>query len=87
MVEAIANSCEEYLISGRSFKTNPGAGYMTNRRNITWYTSGAQNYISGQGAWVIRIDPSTVRLIYTLTNTARTGLTLRPVGGPWALFS
>ena len=95
MVEAMANSVEDYLIDGLSFKLAPGASYITNRRNVTWYTSGSQNYISGQGARVIRIqmngdgwiDPSTVRLVYTLTNTAGAGLTLRPVGGPWALFS
>ena len=58
------------------------------------FTSGSQNYISGQGARVIRLqinsdawlDPSTVRLHYTLTNTSNT-LTLRPVGGPWSMFS
>ena len=32
------------------------------------------------------IDPGTVRLQYTLTNTSGT-LTLRPVGGPWSMFS
>ena len=95
MVEAIANSAEDYLIDGLNFKLSPGASYVTNRRNVTWYASGAQQYISGQGARVIRIqmngdgwvDPSTVRLVYTLTNTLESPFTLRPVGGPWAMFS
>ena len=39
--------------------------------------------MNGDG-WV---DPSTVRLVYTLTNTATGGITLRPIGGPWSMFS
>ena len=78
MVEAMANSVEYYLIDGLSFTLSPGASYVTNRRNVTWYTSGSQIYVSGQGARVIRpqmngdgwVDPSTVRLVYTLINTA-----------------
>ena len=94
MVEAIANSAEYYLIEGLNFKLSPGASYITDRKSVTCFTSGSQNYISGQGARVIRLqinsdawlDPSTVRLHYTLTNTSST-LTLRPVGGPWSMFS
>ena len=40
MVEAMTNSVEYYLIDGLSFKLSPGASYVTNRRNVTWYTSG-----------------------------------------------
>ena len=77
MVEAMANSVEDYLIDRRSFKLSPGASYVTNRRSVTWYTSGAQSYISGQGARCIRIqfngdgwlDPSTLRMMFTLRNT------------------
>ena len=103
MVEAMANSVEDYLIDGLSFKLSPGASYVTDRRSVTWYASGAQTYISNQGARVIRLalngegwcDPSTVRLSYTLNNTATavTGANaantpiLRPIGGPWSLFS
>ena len=90
MVEAMANSVEDVLIPGLSFRLEPGASYVTDRRNVTWYASGAQNYVSGQGARVIRIaingdgwiDPSTVRLSYTLNNTAANPLILRPIGGP-----
>ena len=95
MVESMANSVEDYLIDGRSFKLSPGASYVTNRRNVTWYTSGSQIHISGQGARVIRlqmngdgwVDPSTVRLVYTLTNTATNNQVLRPISGPWSMFS
>ena len=92
----MANTVEYYLIDGRSLKFSSGASYVTNRRNATWYTSGSQIYVSGQGARVIRlqmngdgwVDPSTVRLEYTLTNTATTdNIWLRPIGGPWSMFS
>ena len=72
-VEAMANNVEYYLIDGLSLNLSPGASDVSNRCNVTWYTSGAQSYISGQGARVIIIqlngdgwvDPSTVRLVYT----------------------
>ena len=93
----MANSVEDYLIDGLSFKLSPGASYVTDRRSVTWYASGAQTYVSGQGARVIRIalngdgwiDPSTVRLNYTLNNTTTSAgvFLLRPIGGPWSLFS
>ena len=95
MVEAMANSVEDYLIDGLSFKLSPGASYVTNRRNATFYSSGAQEYISGQGARVIRItlngdgwlDPSTVRLLMTVNNKDSTaGHTLRMVSPPWCFF-
>jgi hypothetical protein len=94
MVEAMANSVEDYLIDGLSFKLSPGASYITSRRSCTWYTSGAQSYISGQGARVIRlqingdgwIDPSTLQLLSTIRNNGAAGQVLRPFGGPWHLF-
>ena len=95
MVEAMANSVEYYLIDGLNFKLSPGASYVTNRRSCTWYTSGAQTYVSGQGARVIRLqlngdgwlDPSTIRVLFTIKNNASTaGMYLRPIGGPWHWF-
>ena len=47
MVEAMANSVEDYLIDGLSVKLSPGASYITSRPSCTWYMSGAQ-YL---GAW------------------------------------
>ena len=77
MVEAVANSCEDYFTSGLDFKLSPSASYITERKCVTWFTSGSQILVSGQGARVCRIqvnsdgwlDPSTVRLHYTLNNT------------------
>ena len=92
MVEAMANSVEYYLIDGLAFKLSPGASYVSDRRSVTWYASGAQAYASGQGAWVIRIAingdgwivPSTVRLSYAVNDTITAGVFLRC---PWSLFS
>ena len=95
MVEATANSVEDYLIDGLSFKLSPGASYVSERKSVSWFASGAQSYISGQGARVIRLqingdgwlDLSTVRLIYTLRNNiTTTKALLRPICGPWSFF-
>ena len=77
MVETMAKSVEDYLLDGLSFRLSPGASYTLNTRSCTWYTSGAQSYVSGQGARVIRLqingdgwmDPSTIRLLFTIKNT------------------
>ena len=34
MVEAIANSAEDYLISGLDFKLSPSASYITDRKSV-----------------------------------------------------
>ena len=43
MVEAIANSAEDYLIEGLNFKLSPGASYITDRKSVTvfyqWLTN------------------------------------------------
>ena len=94
MVEAAANSVEDYLIDGLSFKLNPGASYVTNRKSVTWWVSGSQSYSSGQSRVILLqingdgwLGPSTVRLIYSLRNNA-TGTTakLRTISGPWSFF-
>ena len=76
MVDSMASSVEDYLIEGLSFKLNPGASYVTDRRSVSYFTAGSNIDQSGSGARVIRInltgegwlDPSTVRLSYTLVN-------------------
>jgi hypothetical protein len=95
MVDAMANSVEDYLIEGLSFKLNPGASYVTDRRSVSFFTAGSNIYQSGSGARVARInltgdgwlDPSTVRVVYTLTNTDATAThILRPLSGAWSFF-
>ena len=95
MVDSMASSVEDYLIEGLSFKLNPGASYVTDRRSVSYFTAGSNIYQSGSGARVIRInltgegwlDPSTVRLSYTLVNNdGVANHVLRPLSGPWCFF-
>ena len=37
MVEAIANSAEDYLSSGIDFKISPSASYITDRKSVTFF--------------------------------------------------
>ena len=75
-METTANSVEDYLIEGLSFKLQPGASYATDRRSVSFFTSRSNKYQSGTGTRVIRVqltgdgwlDPSTIRFIYNLAN-------------------
>ena len=44
MVEAIANGIEDKLIEGLSFKLNPGASYVIDRRSVTCHPQGSNRY-------------------------------------------
>ena len=98
-MEAIAQSAEDHLIDALSFKLRPGASYITNRRSVTYFPQGGNDY-SPNGVRVIRLmltgdswlDPSTIRLMFDLNNTAVAGTNpvtnpmLRTIGGPWSFF-
>ena len=94
MVDSLVNSVEDYLIDGLSFKLNPGASYVTDRRSVSFFTSGQNQFQSGAGSRVARInltgdgwlDPSTVRVIYTVVNNGTSAQILRPLSGPWSFF-
>ena len=95
MVDAMVNRVEDYLIDGLSFKLNPGASYVTDRRSVSYWTAGTNEYSAGTGSKVIRInltgdgwlDPSTARVIYTIQNNDGTAAKLlRPISGPWSFF-
>jgi len=93
MVEGIANGVEDYLIDGLSFKLPPGATYVTDRKSVTYYTSGSNEY-SVRGTKLIKIvansegwmDPSTLRITFDVLNTGFAGALLRPVSGGWSFF-
>jgi len=55
MVEAIANSIEDKLVDGLSFKLNPGASYVVDRRSVTYHPQGSNIYSSNTGTKLIRI--------------------------------
>ena len=95
MVDAVVNSVEDYLIDGLSFKLSPGASYVTDRRSVSFWTAGANDYRPGSGARVIRLnltgdgwlDPSTVRVVYTIVNMdGGIAHVLRPLTGPWGFI-
>ena len=96
MVEVIANSLEDTLIAGPSFKLANTASYITNRRSVTFHPQGSNIYSPSIGVKLIKItiashdwlDPSTFRIMFDSQNTSGVaGLRLRPVGGPWSFFS
>ena len=95
MVDAMANSVEDYLTESFQLKLSPGASYVTDRRAVSYFTSGSNIYTRNGGATVIRIniigdgwlDPGGIRLHYTLVNTDTTPTNnLRTIGGPWSFF-
>ena len=55
MVEAIANGIEEQLIDGLSFKMNPGASYVVDRRSVNYHPQGSNIYKTSSGTKLIRI--------------------------------
>ena len=53
MVEAHAQSTEDFLIEGLSYKLNPGASYVSNRRSVSFFPSGSDTYSPASGVKVI----------------------------------
>ena len=95
MADAMIASAEDYLIDSVSFKLPNTASYVIDRRSVSYWTVGANEYSSETGSKVARInltgdgwlDPSTVRLLYTLENTDGTATKmLRPITGPWGFI-
>ena len=92
MVEGHANRIQDYLIEGLSFKLAPGASYITNRRSVTFHPSGSDIYSSSTGTKGIKIringtdwlDPSTCKLMFTLTNTSTAEMKF--LSGPHSFF-
>ena len=95
MVEAIANGIEDKLIDGLSFKMNPGASYVVDRRSVSFHPQGSNIYKTKEGTKLIRIlltgdnwmDPSTLRILFQLNNDETDEAKfLRPLSGPHAFF-
>ena len=74
-MESYAQSTQDYLIEGLSYKLNPGASYVTNRRSVSFFPSGSDTYSSSSGVKVIKLkmngtdwlDPSTVKVQFDIT--------------------
>ena len=94
MVESAANSTEDYLIDGLSFKLKPGASYINERKSVTFHPQGSNIY-SATGTKLIKLlltgdnwlDPSTFRVFFDLVNTdPYPTCELRPISGPYSFF-
>jgi hypothetical protein len=96
IMESHAQSVEDNLIDSLSFKLRPGASYVTDRRSVSFFPQGGNQYTCN-GVKVIKIslngdqwlDPSTVKLFFNLTNNteATENSNLTPlVAGPWGFF-
>ena len=93
-MEATTSAVEDTLVDKLDFKLKPGASYVTGRRNCSFFSMGGNEY-SPRGVRVLRftlssdgwLDPSSVRVMYTLVNEDTTAAhLLRPVSGPWCMF-
>ena len=93
-MEAHANSVEDRLIDGLSFKLSPGASYVQERKFVTCYPQGSNIY-STNGTKLTKIlisgdswtDPSTSRVMFDLVNMDPSAARqLRPLGGPSSFF-
>ena len=95
-MEDTANSVEDHLIEGLSFKLKSGASYVQSRRSVTFMPQGGNDY-SSNGVKVIKIsltgaqgewlDPSTLVFCYKMNN-ANPGAfrQVRFLSGPWSIF-
>ena len=94
MVEAIANGIEDKLIDGLSFKMNPGASYVVDRRSVTFHPQGSNIYKTASGTKLIRIlltgdnwlDTGTFRIMFDVRNNVSATKVLYPLGGPHCFF-
>ena len=76
-MEHHAQSVDDALICGLGYKFKPGASYVTDRRAVTFFASGGNQY-SSAGVKVCKfnivsdqwLDPSNFRVMFTLSNLA-----------------
>ena len=74
-MEQQAQSVEDHLIEGLSFKLRPGASFVIDRKSVTFFPQGGNRY-TPNGVRVIKamlkgdewLDPGTIKLLSTLQN-------------------
>ena len=91
----LAGQTEDELQSSLEYRLSPTANYITSRRSVRNYPSGASS-LSARGLRVARvnigsdgssfIDPATLQVTFTIQNNSTTGM-LAPVSGPSCFFS
>ena len=92
-MEHHAQSVDDALIGGLSYKLKAGASYVTNRRSVSYFASGGNTY-SPNGVKVIKInlagdqwlDPSTFRVAFQLNNNNGNGIMVQPLSWNPAVF-
>ena len=75
-MENHAQSVDDALIGGLSYKLKEGASYITNRRSVSYFASGGNDY-STSGVRVMKfniasdqwLDPSTFHIAFRLNRT------------------
>ena len=90
-MEGHAQSTEDNLISSLSFKLNPGASYITDRRSVSYFPQGGNDY-APRGVKVIKVmltgdswmDPSTLKIFMDVKNSGAGIITPRLTGG-WGM--
>ena len=76
-MENHAQSVDDALIGGLSYKLKDGASYVTNRRSVSYFASGGNDY-STSGVRVMKfnitsdqwLDPSTFHIAFRLNRTS-----------------
>ena len=91
-MEVISNSIEDKLIDGLSYKLEPTASYITERKSSTFWAMGSNIYAPNSGTKVIKLvlngdgwlDPATVKVQFDVKNLE--AQPLRTLSGPWSFF-
>ena len=92
-MEHHAQSVDDALIGGLSYKLKAGASYVTNRRSVSYFASGGNTY-SPNGVKVMKfnltgdqlLDPSTFRVALQLNNSNGNCITVQPLSWNPAVF-
>ena len=79
-MEHQVQSVDDALIGGLNFKLKAGASYVTNRRPVSYFAQGGNQY-SPNGVKVVKfnltgdqwLDPSTFRVMFQLNNAGNIG--------------
>ena len=92
-MEHHAQSVDDALIGGLSYKLKAGASYVTNRRSVSYSASGGNTY-SPNGVKVMKfnltgdqwLDPSTFRVAFQLNNNNGANIMVQPLSWNPAVF-
>ena len=92
-METYSSSVEDQLIDGLSFKLNPGASYIVERKSVSYFPSGSNVYTTSSGTKVLRIlingddwldATHTLRIFFDVRSTGTAPL--RVLSGPYSFF-